>query len=62
MKKVNVEQWNLYAIYTLSQKNDTNSNAYTSYMAYLIFLIFCSNVLGECRNIPAKFQAIWWSR
>ena len=39
--------------------NDTNSNAYISYMDYKIFLIFYSHVLGWCKNMCAKFQAIW---
>jgi hypothetical protein len=49
-------------MYTLSQKNDTNSNSYISDTDYPIFVIFYSHVLGECKNMPPNFQAIWWSR
>ena len=45
--------------YTLSQKNDTNSNTYISFMDYPIFIIFYSQVLGVSEIMSAKFKAIW---
>ena len=40
----------IYCLYTLSQKNDTNSNSYISDTDYPIFVIFYSPILGESKK------------